>query len=71
MKFGVYKYFLQAVGIGHMAVIMLFFIISQSSVVGTSIWLGLWSEEESNDPATRDLYLGVYGAFGFGQGKFI
>lgn len=50
---------------------MIFYIIAQSSIVGSSVWLGLWSEEDSNDKATRDLYLGVYGAFGFGQGRSI
>lgn len=47
----------------------IFFI--QAFSVYANVWLAKWSEANATDPATRDLYLGVYGALGVGQGKNI
>lgn len=46
----------------------LFYITSQ---VSSNIWLSIWSDDNStaNDTATRDQYLAVYGALGFGQSE--
>ncbi|KAK4305327.1 hypothetical protein Pmani_022778 [Petrolisthes manimaculis] len=67
VQLGVYKYYLSAVGLRYVAMTLVFNIICQMCIVGSAVWLGVWSEEESNDPYTRDYYLGIYGAFGFGQ----
>lgn len=32
-----------------------------------TMWLAEWSDESDNDK--RDMYLGVYGGLGLGQGK--
>ena len=38
--------------------------------MGANIWLSKWSSANysAEDTATRDLYLGVYGGLGAGQG---
>jgi ATP-binding cassette subfamily C (CFTR/MRP) protein 1 len=43
--------------------------------VGSNIWLSIWSESrmgengtEALDTGERDMFLGVYGALGVGQG---
>lgn len=35
----------------------------------SNIWLSEWSASNTSDPAVRDMYLGVYGGLGLGQGK--
>ena len=42
----------------------------QACSVGSNIWLSDWTEdyEAFNDTHKRNVYLGVYGALGFGQG---
>lgn len=43
-------------------------VINQGFAVGSNQWLTIWSSDPNNvDPATRDMYLGVYGAMGVGQ----
>ena len=45
-------------------------LLYQGASLGTNVWLNTWSGEElgnSSLPENRDLYLGVYGAFGFVQ----
>ena len=40
--------------------------------MGSSIWLSQWTQSAQNSSESvekRDLYLGVYGAFGLAQGK--
>lgn len=49
-------------------------VLFQVFSIGANFWLNLWTiqNEKSNDTSsseTRDLYLGVYGGFGIGQGK--
>lgn len=48
----------------------------QAFSVGSSVWLSVWSSDETNYTtnsteyaAKRDMYLGVYGALGIGQGN--
>ncbi|XP_042226170.1 multidrug resistance-associated protein 1-like isoform X1 [Homarus americanus] len=67
VDFGVYKYYIQAVGILSTLLTLLFYALSQASTMGSNVWLSKWSEEDTNDPKTRDMYLGVYGALGIGQ----
>lgn len=50
--------------------------VFQSFSIGSSVWLSVWSNDNLTvvnntvDTAKRDMYLGVYGALGFGQGMF-
>lgn len=55
-----------------MATLLLNFIF-QAFQIGSNLWLTRWSNDKrvEHDTSLRDMYLGVYGAFGFGQGKFL
>lgn len=50
--------------------------VFQSFSIGSSVWLSLWSNDNLTvvngtvDTVKRDMYLGVYGALGLGQGTF-
>lgn len=39
--------------------------------MGSRIWLALWSSDVDKSTDKRDLYLGIYGAFGFFQAIFV
>lgn len=39
--------------------------------MGSRIWLALWSSDVNTTNDERDIYLGVYGAFGFFQAFFV
>lgn len=47
----------------------------QGFSIGSNVWLSVWSDanatdaDGNQDTAARDMYLGVYGALGIGQGK--
>ena len=45
--------------------------VLQGLSVGSNLWLTKWANDERiiNDTSIRDMYLGVYGAFGVGQGE--
>ena len=45
------------------------FSVLQGFAVYSNVWLAKWSEAGNTTNAERDLYLGVYGALGFGQGS--
>lgn len=53
-----------------MATLILNFVF-QAFQIGSNLWLTKWSNDKNvaTDTGLRDMYLGVYGAFGFGQGK--
>lgn len=55
-----------------MATLILNFVF-QAFQIGSNLWLTKWSIDKrvANETALRDMYLGVYGAFGIGQGKFV
>ena len=36
--------------------------------MGSSVWLSIWSEDTNSTSSKTDMYLGVYGALGVGQG---
>ena len=71
--------YFEAVGYGISLFIVAQYVISQSFSIGTTVWLGVWSDAneqvEMNNTtmstADRDTYLGVYGALGFGHGKYL
>ena len=61
---------LQNIGIIGSTVVLGMQLIYQGSSIGTNYWLNFWSNGtfgNSAEPEYRDLYLGVYGAFGFVQ----
>ncbi|XP_013102325.2 multidrug resistance-associated protein 1 isoform X3 [Stomoxys calcitrans] len=69
VDFAVYKHYIKSVGIFlSMATLILNFVF-QAFQIGSNIWLTKWSNDKNvaNDTSLRDMYLGVYGAFGFGQ----
>lgn len=63
-------YYFKFVGNMVMALTLVSYIGSQICTVMSNIWLTKWSNDaNSTDPDTRDMYLGVYGGLGFGQGE--
>lgn len=63
------RYF-QSIGLTFTIIMLLGTIGNQAFAIYSNIWLGDWADDpESNEPSTRDLYLGVYGALGIAQGK--
>lgn len=66
----VYMYYIRNVGLVGALLGVLMQLVYQGSSLGTNFWLNLWTASaygNSSIPKYRDLYLGVYGAFGFGQ----
>ncbi|XP_037884221.1 multidrug resistance-associated protein 1 isoform X14 [Glossina fuscipes] len=69
VEFAVYKHYIKSVGVFlSMATLLLNFIF-QAFQIGSNLWLTRWSNDKrvEHDTSLRDMYLGVYGAFGFGQ----
>ncbi|XP_049764041.1 multidrug resistance-associated protein 1 isoform X1 [Schistocerca cancellata] len=76
VKWAVYSHYLKSVGIFLSLATILFNFVFQAFSIGTNIWLSVWSNDadyvaNTSDTAKRDLYLGVYGALGFGQVIFL
>lgn len=52
-------------------------ILYQGLSIGSNTWLSVWAnsnlttENNTIDRAKQDMYLGVYGALGLGQGMFL
>ncbi|XP_063866337.1 multidrug resistance-associated protein 1-like isoform X3 [Scylla paramamosain] len=67
----VYKYYIKSIGIPILIWTMCCFVVAQSCIVGSSVWLSIWSEDTNMDSSTTDMYLGVYGALGIGQAIFV
>lgn len=71
-----YSHYCRAGGLWLCFLTMLFNALFQACAVGTNVWLTQWSAENEQAhtenrtlPAERrDIYLAVYGIFGFGQG---
>lgn len=72
VKWHVYKHYLKSIGVVLSLATIFLNIVFQGFAIGSNIWLSKWADdkEAGNDPAVRDMYLGVYGAFGIGQGEF-
>lgn len=70
VKWPVYKHYLRSIGMVLSIATILLNMLFQGFSIGSNIWLSRWSTDEraSNDTSVRDMYLGVYGALGFGQG---
>ncbi|XP_069695544.1 multidrug resistance-associated protein 1 isoform X5 [Periplaneta americana] len=73
VKWRVYSHYLKSIGIFLSAATIFSNLVFQGFSVGSNVWLSAWSNDESmynngtQDEGKRDLYLGVYGALGFGQ----
>ncbi|KAH8293076.1 hypothetical protein KR044_000492 [Drosophila immigrans] len=72
VEFGVYKHYIKSVGIFLSVATLVLNFVFQAFQIGSNIWLTQWSndKEVEHDTGLRNMYLGVYGAFGFGQGVF-
>jgi hypothetical protein len=70
VKWDVYKHYLKSIGIVLSLATIFLNMVFQGFSIGSNIWLSKWSSDpEANQTNVRDMYLGVYGAFGVGQGK--
>ena len=70
-----YAYYLSAVGPFLVTVTILMNVLFQAFSVASNYWLSVWTSDTTavvdghQDVGKRNLYLGVYGLFGLGQGK--
>lgn len=78
VKWEVYKHYLMSIGLGLTAVTLILNVVFQGFSIGSNVWLSEWSTDSEMNNANgtvntekRDLYLGVYGALGIGQGKTV
>lgn len=75
VKWRVYSHYLSSIGLFLAGATIFFNMIFQAFSIGSNVWLSEWSNDKSTyvngtvDESRRDLYLGVYGALGAGQGK--
>ncbi|XP_050076523.1 multidrug resistance-associated protein 1 isoform X2 [Anopheles maculipalpis] len=69
VKWDVYKHYLKSIGLTLSVATVILNMIFQGFSIGSNLWLSRWSTDETaeNDTSVRDMYLGVYGAFGAGQ----
>lgn len=72
VDFAVYKHYIQSVGIFLCVATLLLNFVFQAFQIGSNLWLTKWSNDKAveTDTGLRNMYLGVYGAFGLGQGEF-
>ncbi|KAH8413308.1 hypothetical protein KR009_009966 [Drosophila setifemur] len=70
VEFAVYKHYIKSVGIFLSVATLVLNFVFQAFQIGSNLWLTKWANDQrvENDTGLRDMYLGVYGAFGFGQG---
>ncbi|XP_025986918.1 multidrug resistance-associated protein 1 isoform X4 [Solenopsis invicta] len=74
VKWKVYSHYLKSIGWFLSISTIVMNAVFQSFSIGSSVWLSIWSNDNQTignntiDTAKRDMYLGVYGALGFGQG---
>lgn len=75
VKWYIYNYYLKNIGFKMILIIFGIQVFSQGFEIASNAWLGRWSEDDTivvngiANPAKRNMYLGVYGAVGFGQGE--
>lgn len=75
VKWEVYKHYLKSIGIGLTLLTLVLNMVFQGFSIGSNMWLSAWSTDSEivvnnvTNTAKRDLYLGVYGALGIGQGE--
>ncbi|XP_020285956.1 multidrug resistance-associated protein 1 isoform X1 [Pseudomyrmex gracilis] len=74
VKWQVYSHYLKSIGWFLSISTIVMNAVFQSFSIGSSVWLSVWSDDKLTvvnstvDTAKRDMYLGVYGALGLGQG---
>lgn len=70
VKWDVYKHYLKSIGVSLTVLTIILNIVYQGFSIGSNMWLSKWSNDKkaANDTDTRNVYLGVYAAFGLGQG---
>ncbi|XP_011882151.1 PREDICTED: multidrug resistance-associated protein 1 isoform X4 [Vollenhovia emeryi] len=74
VKWKVYSHYLKSIGWFLSISTIVMNAVFQAFSIGSSVWLSVWSNDNQTignntiDTARRDMYLGVYGALGFGQG---
>ncbi|KYM99989.1 Multidrug resistance-associated protein 1 [Cyphomyrmex costatus] len=77
VKWKVYSHYLKSIGWFLSISTIVMNAVFQSFSIGSSVWLSIWSNDNQTvgnntfDTAKRDMYLGVYGALGFGQATFV
>lgn len=73
VDFAVYKHYIQSVGVFLCIATLVLNFVFQAFQIGSNLWLTKWSDDKAveTDTGLRNMYLGVYGAFGVGQGEFI
>nr|CAD7444835.1 unnamed protein product [Timema bartmani] len=87
VKWPVFSHYLRAIGVFLTASTLIFNAVFQGFSIGSNMWLSVWSNNAygtnnaafnasdnstmEEGPNPRDLYLGVYGALGFGQVLFV
>ena len=71
VKWDVYKHYLKSIGWTLSIATVILNIVFQSFSIGSNVWLSAWSSDNTtaNDTGKRNMYLGVYAAFGIGQGE--
>ena len=71
MKWEVYKHYLRSIGWTLSIATVILNMIFQGFSIGSNVWLSEWSSDKNagTDNGLRNMYLGVYAAFGAGQGK--
>lgn len=75
VKWEIYKHYLKSIGIFLSVSTIVLNIVFQAFNIASNVWLSVWSEDKNitvngkTDVDKRDMYLGVYGALGVGQGK--
>ncbi|XP_064537336.1 multidrug resistance-associated protein 1 isoform X5 [Drosophila montana] len=69
VDFAVYKHYIKSVGIFLSIATLVLNFVFQAFQIGSNLWLTQWSNDKAveHDTGLRNMYLGVYGAFGFGQ----
>jgi ATP-binding cassette subfamily C (CFTR/MRP) protein 1 len=70
----VYAHYLRNIGIFLSGATVFFNVVFQCFSIGSNVWLSEWSNAmtmygNKTDDSKQNLYLGVYGALGAGQGK--
>lgn len=75
VKWEIYKHYLKSIGIFLSLSTIVLNIVFQAFNIASNVWLSVWSEDKNiivngrTDTGKRDMYLGVYGLLGVGQGK--
>ena len=66
----VYLYYMKYLGLFGIILGIATQLLYQGSSITTNFWLNIWANDSLHEtcaPNCRDFYLGIYGAFGFGQ----